>query len=90
MIPTITKSNTPAPIAPITASKFWPVFSDCDSTKSKLFCIEETINQLSLRKRFFLFSKTDNLKYFNNNGFFYRRVLWFHQYLFYAIFRHFP
>lgn len=47
MIPTITKSNTPAPIAPITASKFWPVFSDCDSTKSKLFCIEETINQLS-------------------------------------------
>lgn len=41
MITTITRSNTPAPTGPITASMFWPVLSDSNSTKSKLLYIEK-------------------------------------------------
>lgn len=41
IITTITMSNTPAPTAPITASMSWPVFSDSNSTKSKLLNIEK-------------------------------------------------
>lgn len=51
MITTITKSNTPAPTAPITASMFWPVFSDSNSTKCKLLSLRKTGTQQRPRKR---------------------------------------
>lgn len=55
MITAITKSNTPAPTAPITASMFWLVFSDSNSTKCKLLYIEKNGNSVETKKRADLF-----------------------------------
>lgn len=55
MITAITKSNTPAPTAPITASMFWPVFSDSNSTKCKLLYIEKNGISVETKKKADLF-----------------------------------
>lgn len=41
MITTIARISTPAPTGPITASMFWPVLSDSNSTKSNMIYIEK-------------------------------------------------
>lgn len=51
MITTITNSNTPAPTAPITTSMLLPVFFDSDSTKIKLFDIEENEKSVKAKER---------------------------------------
>lgn len=51
MIIIIIKNNTPAPTAPKTVSMFWPVFSDLDSTKSKLLYTGENTKSVKAKKR---------------------------------------
>lgn len=62
---TIIKRKTLAPTAPITASKCGPMFSDSDSTKSKLFYMEKNKKSADdkIQSKTFL---TDNFKVLNN------------------------
>lgn len=50
MITIVIKNNTPAPTAPKTVSMFWPVFSDLDSTKSKLLYSGENTKSVEAKK----------------------------------------
>lgn len=60
MITIVIKNNTPAPTAPKTVLMFWPVFSDFDSTKSKLLYTGENKKSVKAKKGSkYLFSKID-------------------------------
>lgn len=51
MITIVIKNNTPAPTAPKTVSMFWSVFSDFDSTKSKLLYTGENKKSVKAKKK---------------------------------------
>lgn len=51
MITIVIKNNTPAPTAPKTVSMFWPVFSDFDSTKSKLLYTGENKKSVKAKQK---------------------------------------
>lgn len=51
MITIVIKNTTPAPTAPKTVSMFWSVFSDFDSTKSKLLYTGENKKSVKAKKR---------------------------------------
>lgn len=51
MITIVIKNTTPAPTAPKTVSMFWPVFSDFDSTKSKLLYTGENKKSVKVKKK---------------------------------------